>query len=113
MHELSLAGGILSMLAQTRARDPFERVMQLRLEVGALSGVDSSALRFALEAIAPGTCLENAIIEIEEPDAIAWCKNCCQSVQIQSRIDPCPLCAGFQMQVTGGTELRIMDLQVV
>ncbi|MEI8169081.1 MAG: hydrogenase maturation nickel metallochaperone HypA [Rhodoferax sp.] len=113
MHELSLAGGILQMLEQTRARDPFKRVMQLRLEAGALSGVDSSALRFALESIAPGTCLENAIIEIEEPAALAWCPHCSQSVQIQSRIDPCPLCAGFQLQVTSGSELRIMDLQVV
>ena len=30
MHELSLAGGILRVLEQTRARDPFERVTHLR-----------------------------------------------------------------------------------
>ena len=113
MHELSLAGGILSMLEQTRERDPFERVTHLRLEAGALSGVELSALRFALEAIAPGTCLENATIDIDEPAASAWCTPCRQSVDIRSHLDPCPLCGGFQRQVTSGTELRVMELQVI
>jgi hydrogenase nickel incorporation protein HypA/HybF len=113
MHELSLAGGILRVLEQTRERDPFERVTHLRLEAGALSGVELSALRFALEAIAPGTCLENATIDIDEPAATAWCMPCCQSVEIRSRLDPCPLCGGAQLQATSGTELRVMELQVV
>ncbi len=113
MHELSLAGGILQLLEQTRERDPFERVVHLRLEAGVLSGVEISALRFALEAIAPGTCLEQATIEIDEPAATAWCKPCSQSVAIRSRLDPCPICGDYQLQVTSGTELRVMELQVV
>ena len=113
MHELSLAAGILQMLEQTRARDPFERVAHLRLEAGALSGVELSALRFALDAIAPGTCLEHAKIDIDEPAATAWCKPCGQSVAIRSRLDPCQVCGEFQLQVTSGTELRVMELQVV
>lgn len=113
MHELSLAGGILRVLEQTQERDPFERVAHLRLEAGVLSGVDISALRFALEAIAPGTCLEHASIDIDEPAAAAWCMQCSQSVAIQSRLDACPVCGGFQLQPTSGTELRVMELQVV
>ncbi len=113
MHELSLAGGILRLLEQTRERDPFERVIHLRLEAGALSGVEPSALRFALEAIAPGTCLEHATIDIEEPPATARCMACGQSVTIRSRLDPCPICGDFGLQATGGTELRVMELQVI
>lgn len=113
MHELSLAGGILRLLEQTRARDPFERVTHLRLEAGALSGVEPSALRFALDAIAPGTCLEHATIDIEEPAATAWCLPCNQSVAIRSHLDPCPICGDYQLTVTSGTELRVMELQVI
>lgn len=113
MHELSLAGGILRLLEQTQERDPFERVAQLRLEAGALSGVEISALRFALEAVAPGTCLEGAQIDIDEPPGSAWCLPCGQSVAIRSRLDPCPLCGGYQIQPTGGTELRVLEMQVV
>ena len=113
MHELSLAGGILQLLEQARERDPFERVVHLRLEAGALSGVELSALRFALDAIAPGTCLEHATIDIDEPAATAKCLPCGQNVTIRSRLDPCPVCGDYQLQVTSGTELRVMELQVV
>jgi hydrogenase nickel incorporation protein HypA/HybF len=113
MHELSLAGGILQVLEQTRARDPFARVTHLTLEAGALCGVEISALRFALEAISLGTCLENARIDILEPAASAWCLPCGQSVEIRSRLDPCPICGGHQLQATSGTELRVMELQVI
>jgi hydrogenase nickel incorporation protein HypA/HybF len=113
MHELSLADGILRLIEQARLRDPFERVTLLKLEAGALSGAEISSLRFALEAVAAGTCLAQARIEIDEPAAAAWCMACSQSVTIRSRIDPCPKCGGFQLQPTGGTELRVVELLVV
>ena len=113
MHELSLAGGILRVLEQTRARDSFERLIHLRLEAGALCGVEISSLRFALEAIAPDTCLEGALIDIDEPPGSAWCLPCGQSVSILTRLDACPLCGGYQLQPTGGIELRVVDMQVV
>lgn len=113
MHELSLAGGILNVVEQTRKRDPFERVTLLRLEVGALAGVELESLRFALSSIAPGTCLAGADIEIDSPPATAWCMACSQSVEIASRLDACPHCGGYQLQATGGTELRVVDMQVI
>lgn len=112
MHEVSLAGGILQVVEQTRARDPFERVIHLTLEVGALSGVVVSSLRFALQAIAHDTCLAGADIEIQSPPATAWCLPCGQSVPIQDRLDLCPLCGGAQLQPTTGTELRVIELRV-
>ena len=112
MHELSLAGGILRVLEQTRERDPFERVTQLRLEVGALASVEIESLRFALDSIAENTVLAGASIEIIQPPGSAWCLPCGQSVTITSRLDPCPVCGGYQLQPTGGTELRVVDMQV-
>ncbi len=113
MHELSLAGGILRVVEQARERDPFERVTHLRVEAGALSGVEVESLRFALAAVARDTCLEGAEVVIDEPAATAWCLPCGQSVQIRSRLDACPLCAGAQLQPTGGTELRVSELRVI
>lgn len=112
MHELSLAGGIVKLVEDAAARDRFSRVSQLRLEAGALSGVEVRALRFALDAVIPGTCLEGASIAIDEPPGTAWCLRCAESVEITSRTDPCPRCGGHQIQPTGGTELRVLDLLV-
>ena len=112
MHELSLAGGILRVLEQTRERDPFERITQLRLEVGVLAGVEIESLRFALSSIAANSILAGASIEIDQPLGIAWCLPCSQSVTITSRLDACPHCGAYQLQPTGGTEMRVVDMQV-
>jgi hydrogenase nickel incorporation protein HypA/HybF len=112
MHELSLAGGILRVVEDAARREGFCRVSQLRLEAGALSGVEVRSLRFALDAVRAGTCLEPAEIIIDEPPGTAWCLRCGTSVQIDSRADACPLCAGHQLQPTGGTELRVVDMLV-
>lgn len=112
MHEMSLAGGILTLVEDAAARERFARVTRLRLEAGALAGVEVRALRFALEAIAPGTVLQGARIEIDEPPGAAWCMGCARSVPIRSRTDDCPRCGGHQLQPTGGTELRVVEMMV-
>ena len=113
MHEMSLAGGVLRIVEDAAARERFARVRRLTLEAGALAGIEVRALRFALEAIAPGPCLGGADIEVHEPPGRAWCMRCCEAVAIASRIDACPRCGGFQLQPTEGTELRVRDLVVL
>ncbi|MEY2687050.1 MAG: hypothetical protein RL375_1248, partial [Pseudomonadota bacterium] len=93
-------------------REGFKRVSRLALEAGALSGVEVSALRFALEAMSPGTLLDGATIDITQPPAAAWCMACAQAVTIQSRLDDCPLCGSAQIQPTGGHELKVRELIV-
>ncbi len=113
MHEMSLAGGILKVIDDAAAREPFARVQRLTLEAGALAGVEVESLRFALRAMAPGTRLEGAEIVIEEPPGQAWCMPCGKPVSISSRGDACPSCGGYQLQATGGTELKVLDLMVL
>lgn len=112
MHELSLAGGVLKVVEDAAAREPFARVLKLHLEVGKLVGVELRALRFALEAIAPGTLLEGAELEIDEPPGRAWCMGCSAVVEIAQRGDPCPACGAHWLAPQGGDELRVVDLQV-
>ncbi|MBQ0957470.1 hydrogenase maturation nickel metallochaperone HypA [Ideonella sp. 4Y11] len=112
MHELSLAGGVLRLVEDAAQREGFARVSRLQLEAGALSGVEVRALRFGLDALRPGTVLEGAEIVIDEPAGTAWCLPCAQTVEIRSRADACPRCGGYQIQPTGGTELRVVDLWV-
>jgi hydrogenase nickel incorporation protein HypA/HybF len=113
MHELSLAGGILKLVEDSAAREGFRRVRRLRLEAGALAGVELRALRFALDALAPGSLLEGAEIQIDQPPGRAFCMGCGESVEIAARTDPCPACGSHKLTPTGGLELRVLDLIVV
>jgi hydrogenase nickel incorporation protein HypA/HybF len=31
---------------------------------------------------------------------------------MQQRYDPCPLCNGYQLQATGGMEMKVKELEV-
>lgn len=112
MHELSLAAEILRLVQASAAREQFARVAMLRLEAGALAGVEVPALRFALDAIAPGTCLEGATIQIDQPPGRAWCASCHAEVEIAGRTDPCPRCGAAPLRPIGGSSLRVRDLVV-
>ena len=112
MHEASLAGGVLTLVEDAARREGFRRVTLLRLEAGQLAGVEARALRFALEALAPGTCLDGARFEIDEPPGQAWCLACSATVVLNQRGDACPQCGSYQLQPTGGTELRVVDMMV-
>lgn len=112
MHELSLAQDILRLVEASARREGFRRVGQLRLEAGALAGVEVSALRFALDAMVPGTCLDGAHILIDQPPGTGWCQRCEASVTLDSRSDPCPKCGGYPVRPTGGDALRVVDLLV-
>ncbi len=112
MHELSLACEVVEMVETAARRDGFRRVGQLRLEVGALAGVDVDALRFALETVVRGTCLAQARIDIDTPAASAWCTRCAAEVPITAYLDTCPGCDGPLTRHAGGDQLRLVDLLV-
>jgi hydrogenase nickel incorporation protein HypA/HybF len=92
----------------------FKTAQALPAEAGAatMAGVEVGALRFALEALRHGSCLESARIEIDEVPGRAWCEPCAAEVRISSRADPCPQCGGYPVRVLGGDRLRVMDLLV-
>lgn len=113
MHEMSLAQGILDMVEQAAVRERFSRVKQLRLELGALSGVERHALQFALDSMSHEGVLRDTEFVIETPQATAWCMHCALNVAISERGDPCPQCGGHQLQPTSGTELRVVDMIVL
>jgi hydrogenase nickel incorporation protein HypA/HybF len=112
VHELSLAEGILQIAEGAAQSEGFARVATLQLEAGRLAGVDVHALRFALETLAPGTVLDGAEFQIEQPEARATCIDCDEQVWITARGDACPRCGGYHLRVIGGTELRVIRMTV-
>ena len=112
MHELSLCASIIQTVEQEARKQAFSRVRRVRLEVGPFAGVELEALRFGFEVVTQESVAEGAVLEIVELPGRAWCPACSQSVTIDQRFDPCPSCGGHRLQVTGGEEFRIKDLEV-
>jgi hydrogenase nickel incorporation protein HypA/HybF len=109
---MSLAEGIVDILEEESQRHGFERVLQVRVAVGALGGVEPEALQFCFDAVCRGTLAEGATLNIERVPGQAWCLGCTQVVQLSERYDACPQCGGFELQLQAGDELRLLDLEV-
>ncbi|MQX35501.1 hydrogenase maturation nickel metallochaperone HypA [Roseospira navarrensis] len=112
MHEMSLTESILRILETEAGRQGFSRVLEVRLEVGALSHADPDALRFCFDAVTRGSLAEGARLDILRLPGTGWCLPCGAEIAVARRFDPCPRCGGHQIQVTAGDELRIKDLEV-
>jgi hydrogenase nickel incorporation protein HypA/HybF len=112
MHELSILEGMLQALQEEARSQGFRRVVQVRLEIGRLAGVEVEALRFAFAAAAQGTLADGAALEILERPGTGLCQACGREVAIAARYEPCPCCGEGVVTVTGGTELRIKDIIV-
>lgn len=112
MHEMSLCEGVLQVIEDTARAQGFHRVKTVWLEIGALAGVELDAMRFGFDAVMRNSLAEGATLEIIRLPGQAWCLDCAESVAVEQRFDACPQCGGYHLQVTGGEELRIKELEV-
>jgi hydrogenase nickel incorporation protein HypA/HybF len=112
MHEMSICEGIVQVLEEQAGEQNYSRVDKVWLEIGPLAGIELEALRFCFEAVTNGTLAENAELEIVETKGLAWCMICSTTVEVGKLFDACPQCGSYQLQITGGNEMRIKELEV-
>ena len=112
MHEMSLAEGVLQLIEDAAREQAFTQVTAVWLEIGQLSGVEPEAMQFCFDAVTRDSVAQGARLEIIALPGTGWCMACAQTVPMTDVFGECPLCGGFQMQVTGGTEMRVKELEV-
>lgn len=112
MHEMSLCESILQTLEQQAEIQHYRRVNRVWLEIGALAGVEIDALRFSFDIVVKGSLADSAKLEIIEIPGQAWCAPCGKTVTVQALYDQCPHCGNHPLQVTGGDQMRIKELEV-
>lgn len=112
MHEMSIAEGIIQVLEDESKKQSFSRIKKVWLEIGRFGGVEVEALRFCFDVVTKNSIAEDAELEIIDVPGQAWCMICSESVKVEERFDPCPTCGSYQLQVTGGEEMRIKELEV-
>jgi hydrogenase nickel incorporation protein HypA/HybF len=112
MHEMSLCEGVLQILQESARQQGFTRVKTVWLEIGGLSGVEPQAMRFGFDAVTRGSLADGAALRIIEVPGEAWCLPCATTVPVKQRFDACPNCGSYQLQVTGGEDMKIKQLEV-
>jgi hydrogenase nickel incorporation protein HypA/HybF len=89
-----------------------QQIVRLQMRIGNLSGVVPDALRFAFEAISPGTMAEGAVLEIEVISVSAVCPACGLEFEPTSLFYQCPQCGELSSDVRRGREIEVMAVEV-
>ena len=109
MHELSIVQGVVEICEQHSGG---RRILEVTLEIGALSGVIPEALEFCFEAATRETLLEGATLVIERIRATGLCNSCGIVSDMETYFDPCPCCGAITLDLRSGDEMRVKDLEV-
>ncbi len=112
MHEMSLAENVLQIIEESARTQNFRRVRTVVLEIGALAAVEPDAMRFCFDAVTHGSIAEGARLEILDKPGEGWCAECGKTVLLCERLGLCPKCGGARVEITGGNEMRIKELEV-
>lgn len=112
MHEMSLTESVVEILQDEARRQGYSRVKKVWLEIGVLSGVEPEAMEFCFDVVTRGTLAEGAHLEIIRAPGQGWCLDCEKTVALSERFGACPECGGYKVQMTGGDEMRVKELEV-
>lgn len=112
MHEMSLCEGVLQVLQTEAGKQGFNKVKSVWLEIGDLSSVEAEALLFCFDVVTRNSLADGAKLNIIHVPGDAWCMQCSKNVAVKKRFDECPDCGSYQLQITGGDEMKIKELEV-
>ncbi len=104
--------GALRLALDQAQKAGARRVHVIALRIGALSGVVPDALRFAFEALAPGTPAEGARLLIEDVPARFWCARCQREFESADLLSDCPDCHTPSGELRAGREMELASLEI-
>ena len=113
MHELSIARNLVVLAEETARSANADRVVAVRIRVGALSGVAAEALVFGYDVATEGTLLQGSSLEIERVPVAIFCESCAEERELEGiRSFRCPVCDAPSGRLVRGKELEMVSLEV-
>ena len=108
MHELAITRNIVAVIGEAAAG---RRVRRVYLDIGRLAGVMPDAIAFCFDAVAQGTVLEGARLDIRQIDGRASCDDCGSEFAAASIIARCA-CGSRGVRLIAGEELNIKAMEL-
>ena len=119
MHELSMAQAIVDTVLDAAEKNDAQDVLEITIEIGQLTMLNSEQLKFLLDVIIEGTLLENSKILIEEIPVEIRCQSCDFKGEANTEgsdhyltIVLCPECGGREVEITKGRECNVKNIRI-
>jgi hydrogenase nickel incorporation protein HypA/HybF len=112
MHEQSIVESILSMALKNAAKANAGKILSINLVVGDYTGVVDDAVSFYFGFLSKNTIAAGAKINYTHIAGQLRCRDCDRLFPLQKRDYQCPQCHGKRMEIVGGRELYIENMEV-
>lgn len=112
MHEMSIALSIVDLAAEQAKKANAKQVVEIELDIGALSGIEVEALNFALEIAVKDTVLEKSRVKINRIGAVSECLQCDHIFDSDDYVHICPQCGESNTRIIKGREMQVKSLLI-
>lgn len=112
VHEMAIAQNILDIAVAAAQRGGAKRIGKINVVAGELRGIVPTQLTFCFGIAAQDTIASDAYLSFETVPVTAKCTSCDEAFTVEDFFYTCPRCESTDVEVTGGTELRVRDIEV-
>lgn len=112
MHELAITQSILDIAEKVCREHNARHVREVRICLGAYSGVVPACVQDYFDVISAGTIAENARLNIKTLPVIMKCRTCRWQGEIDRMHIMCPACQGTDLKMIQGREFYVESLEV-
>ncbi|MGD0036435.1 MAG: hydrogenase maturation nickel metallochaperone HypA [Bacteroidota bacterium] len=112
MHELSVAQSIVEIIRQHVPEPDWDRVIVVRLKIGAVAGIVPESLEFSFQAITAESLLSHARLEIEFVPFRIHCNTCDTKTENEDGFALCGKCGSTDTKMLSGSELNISEIEI-
>ncbi|BCA79366.1 hydrogenase maturation nickel metallochaperone HypA [Desulfuromonas sp. AOP6] len=112
MHELGITQSIVDIAQAHALEQGAQKVLQVRVAIGALSGVMPDAVAFCFEACCKNTFLEHSKLLIDHIPGKGHCLQCGKEISMDILTISCPHCGSFTLETLTGNELSIQEMEI-
>lgn len=112
MHELAMVSSLCTVINDKVKEYGAVKVIQIKLIVGDLAGVEDTTMKLCFETVVENTPLEGANLVIEHVPAKIRCRTCGNEYETKIPFSECAVCKSRNFQIIAGKELFIDSLEV-
>jgi hydrogenase nickel incorporation protein HypA/HybF len=112
MHELSIVESLLNLALENAAKANARKIVSISLVVGDYTGVMEDAVNLYFGFLSKNTIAAGAKINYTHVPGQLRCRDCDILFSLQEHDYGCPKCEGSRVEIVGGRELYIENMEV-
>lgn len=112
MHELSIVANLFEILDEKAKEKKAKKIISVKLQVGALSGVVPEFLETAFNIYKKDTIADQAKLRIEDVPLKIRCERCGTEIIKDDFIFICEKCGSHELKTLSGTELLLERIEL-